>query len=237
MSLDNNTTGLNEILNMAKNLPNAGEGGEAVQEIVYVSADWNIVEGTVTLTDYTVEELFSLASETPRKYIILHLAGYFYLPVLSFDEGRTIGFGISFTDSGDVVSITVTIKADGTSEVYATNEAVPTNTHKVAYVDCDIDMSTFTISNLSATYDEIVAMVEAGRYVVLRGKYVYTSEPINTLYVPLAGYTKEAGSLFFEGMVETRFNDSKVVLHCVMYIHSSNVVGVNVSIVSVTDLN
>ena len=97
MSLDNNTTGLNEILNMAKNLPLAGEGGEAVQEIVYVSADINYSSGgsTVTLIDCTVEELFEMVLETPKKYVILSFIDWLYLPVVAISSD-SIAFGITF---------------------------------------------------------------------------------------------------------------------------------------------
>lgn len=142
MSLDSNTTGLNEILTMAKNLPNAGEGGEAIQ-----------------------------------------------------------------TGS------------------------------KVAYVDCDCDMSTFTVTNLSATYDEIVAMVEAGNYVVVRGTYAFISAPVNVVYFPLSAYVPENNQLLFTGMINSILNGQNVLLSLSAFLFADDRLSVKARIVSVTDIN
>ena len=59
MNLYENTTELNEVLNMARNLPNANENpsGEAVQEIFYADFDINLANFTITGASITYQEI------------------------------------------------------------------------------------------------------------------------------------------------------------------------------------
>lgn len=70
MSLDSNTTELNEILDMAKNLPEAGEGdnGEAVQEIAYVDCLFDFSTFSVVSIDKTYAEIVEMIEA--GKYVV-----------------------------------------------------------------------------------------------------------------------------------------------------------------------
>ena len=238
MSLDNNTTGLNEILNMAKNLPNAGEGGEAVQEIVYVDCSFDMKTGTVTVTNYTLEELFALVSEIPKKYFILNFADMFYLPMcIANDEG--IAFSMSYPENdSSTSSLAVIIERDGTSEVLSSGNLSSITAPKVAYVDGEVDMTTFTFTSIEKTYAEIETLVESGAYVVLRGKFAYVSgsEPVDTIYLPLAGHIKEQGIIYFDGTAQTTLGDSLIIIHIAVNVYSKYGIETIVRIVSATDL-
>lgn len=128
----------------------------------------------------------------------------------------------------------------GLNEILAMADNLPEageGVQKIAYVDCDFDMSTFTVTNLSATYDEIVAMVEAGNYVVARATYAFISALVNVAYFPLSAYAPEKNQLLFAGMINSILNGQNVLISLTTFIFTDDRVSVKARIVSVTDLN
>lgn len=73
MNLYENTTELNEVLDMAKNLPKAGESESAVEEIFYVNGIFDMQTMTFS-TDVTYDEIRT-AAET-GKYIVAKAQAY-----------------------------------------------------------------------------------------------------------------------------------------------------------------
>ena len=108
---------------------------------------------------------------------------------------------------------------------------------EVAYVDALFDFSTFSVVSIDKTYAEIVEMIEAGKYVVARGKYALVASPVNVAYFPLSAWVKEENSLLFTGMMAADLGNGSVILSLSMKISDSNYIFVKARVVSTTDLN
>ncbi|MBO5854372.1 MAG: hypothetical protein J6Q61_06515 [Bacteroidales bacterium] len=108
---------------------------------------------------------------------------------------------------------------------------------EIAYVDCEFDFANFSVASVGATYDEITAMIEAGKYVVFRATYALISSPVNTMFLPISLHVKEQNLLLITGMTQARINDNLVLLHIACEYFSDGEIETNVRVVSVTDIN
>ena len=108
---------------------------------------------------------------------------------------------------------------------------------EIFYADFDIDLSTFTITGASATYQEIVSQIQAGKYVVGIGTYAMVASPINKGYFPLSAYVPEENLLLFSGFIQSAVSNQLVVLSITVEVYSNNTNKVRARIVSTTDIN
>lgn len=139
---------------------------------------------------------------------------------------------------------TKNIKTNGVHNVAQYNEVnvdVPSeggnDVQEIFYADFSIDLSTFTLTGTSTSYQEIVSQIESGKYVVARGQYALISSPINIGYFPLSAYIPEQDLLIFSGLVQSYFNNQVVVLSLTLELYSTNRAYVRARIVSTTDIN
>ena len=108
---------------------------------------------------------------------------------------------------------------------------------EIAYINCVLDFATFSVSAVDKTYDEIVAMINAGQLPEIRGTYALFASPVNIVYMPLSAYIKEENMFLFTGMVQAVFNGVMVILSLSAMFHSNNTVSTKVRVVSATDVN
>lgn len=108
---------------------------------------------------------------------------------------------------------------------------------EIVYVNVLFDFSTFSIVSIDKTYAEIIALVEAGKYVVMRAKYALISAPVNVAYFPLSANGVEQNTLLFTGMLNASLNGQQVFLSLSAFIYSNDRNSVKVRVVSTTDVN
>ena len=107
----------------------------------------------------------------------------------------------------------------------------------IFYADFDMNLANFTITGASATYQEIVAQIQAGKYIVGRGIYALVTSPINTGFFPLSAYVPEENLLLFSGFIQSAVSNQLVVLSITVEVYSNNTNKVRARIVSTTDIN
>ena len=107
---------------------------------------------------------------------------------------------------------------------------------EIVYVDCDFDMSALSLTSIAATYDEITAMFEAGKYVIARVKYALFSDPVNISLLPFTTWAKEQELVMCSAILQSRLNNQQVVLNLTGMLFASGNLNTNVKIVSVTDI-
>lgn len=108
---------------------------------------------------------------------------------------------------------------------------------EIVYVDCEFDMSALSLTSIAATYDEITAMIEAGKYVIARVKYALFSDPVNISLLPFTTWAKEQELVMCSAILQSRLNNQQVVLNLTGMLFASGSLVTNVKVVSVTDLN
>ena len=108
---------------------------------------------------------------------------------------------------------------------------------EIFYVDAVFDFSTFTIVSIEKTYAEIVTMLEAGKYIVMRASYALVAAPVNVGYFPLVANVVEDNFLMFTSMVNVAINGQAVLLHLTAFMFANGSSNTKVQVVSVTDLN
>ena len=120
---------------------------------------------------------------------------------------------------------------------YFLNSKSDESVQEIFYADFDINLANFTITGASATYQEIVSQLEAGKYVVGRGHYALVSSPINMGFFPLSAYVPEQQLMLFSGFIQSSINNKVVVLSITVEVHSTGDADVKARIVSTTDIN
>ena len=111
MNLYENTTELNEVLTMARNLPNANNG-EAVQEVMLVTADFSFETLQVSNISHTYNEVFSALME----HKIVKIAINYVLPGMS-GQNVAIGEATAIILSQNIIKFSLFITANlGTGE-------------------------------------------------------------------------------------------------------------------------
>ena len=111
------------------------------------------------------------------------------------------------------------------------------STEEVVYVDALFDFSTFSVVSIDKTYAEIVALIEAGKYIVARATYALVAAPVNVAYFPLSANAVEQNNLLFSGMINTALNGQNVLLSVSVFMFTDNSTNVRARVVSTTDLN
>ena len=88
---------------------------------------------------------------------------------------------------------------------------------EIFYVDGTFDMSTLTFST-NVTYNDILSMVELGKYVVAKAAAHVGNTPTNVIYLALSGisYNYAGGVASFEGMMQVNGADIGLVAGLIM---------------------
>ena len=120
---------------------------------------------------------------------------------------------------------------------YFLNSKSDEDVQEIFYADFVVDLANFTIIDASTTYQEIERQLEAGKYVVGRGRYALVSSPINIGFFPLSAYVPDQNLMLFSGFIQSSINNTVVVLSITLEVRSSNTASVRARIVSTTDIN
>lgn len=140
----------------------SGDGGStvAVEEIVYVNASYNLYYNTVTLENYSADDLFNMAFAIPQKRLVLNLSlggdtNKFLIPLVYATVDEELGFSSIVTVDYQEVRLSVTIKKNGTITV------------KVTILDEIItgiyDLLNNQVLNLSHKFKDIRLAYDSGR--------------------------------------------------------------------------
>lgn len=110
---------------------------------------------------------------------------------------------------------------------------------EIFYVDFGIDMSQFKVITKSADFADIIAQLQAGKYVVGRGIYATSATSLdNVAFFPLSANVTGQNLLMFSGFIQSLMPDGEtiVVLYITLELYSSGAVVLNRKMVNVTTL-
>ena len=235
MSLNSNTQELNEILEMANNLPLADEGVSS-QGTLIVKASANFMD--YTLTDLS-PNIFSEIEEAYNNGIPVTLE----VDMSQLESGQKIFVDLTIFKSGayavfnqvvemsgmGTILVQAFILADNSANFTVTTLSSSSNTEaKAVYVDCTLNLDAKLVQ-IHNTHSNLISYIKNNKFLIARVDISMLGQKALVAYLPLVSNLMVSELLMFHGTILFSEGEESYNTNVTLYLSQDNTVNVIIS--------